>query len=224
MKSADAIVSKAIKTQTDIQRFYIEVLDTVSGCFYSDTATIVFHELPTIDPIDPIVICQFQDTLLLAPSETYKYEWYREEGSRIPAPEKLQLETSEKIKLVAIDKDWSCEDSIFIQMDVRKIPEVAIAQGDTFCQHSGSHPIAVQINPSEDNAATDLTLKWLNSNGEEIKTPVNTDTIEFSGLSKKINYTIRQTNKATGCYKDTVIEIIINKALQLAMDDIERTC
>ena len=224
LKSADAIASKAIKTQTDIQRFYIEVLDTVSGCFYSDTATIVFHELPTIDPIDPIVICQFQDTLLLAPTETYKYEWYREEGSRIPAPEKLQLETSEKIKLVAIDKDWSCEDSIFIQMDVRKIPEVAIAQGDTFCQHSGSHPIAVQINPSEDNAAADLTLKWLNSAGEEIKTPVNTDTIEFSGLSKKINYTIRQTNKATGCYKDTVIEVTINKALQLGMDDIERIC
>ncbi|MBR4840345.1 MAG: hypothetical protein IK005_07705, partial [Paludibacteraceae bacterium] len=224
LKGANAIASKAIKTQTDTQRFFVEVLDSLSGCYYSDTATIVFHELPTIDPIDPIIICQYQDTLLLAPSETYKYEWYREEGSRIPAPEKLQLETSEKIKLVAIDKEWSCLDSIFVQMDVKKIPEVALAEGDTFCQHSGSHPIAVKINPSEDNAATDLTLKWLNSNGEEIKTPVNTDTIEFSGLSKKINYTIRQTNKATGCYKDTVIEIIINKALQLAMDDIERTC
>ncbi|MCQ2193663.1 MAG: gliding motility-associated C-terminal domain-containing protein, partial [Paludibacteraceae bacterium] len=223
LNDATKIAPKSIKTEKDVQRFYIEVLDSISGCFLSDTATVVFHELPTIQQIDPIVICQFQDTLLIAPSDVYKYEWFRKDHSQIPAPEKLQLEKSENIKLVATDKEWGCVDSIFVKMDVKRIPEVALAEGETFCQNSGMHPIVAKINPSQDNAATDLTIQW-RSGKDVIETPINTDTIEVSGLSKKIHYTIRQTNKVTGCYKDTLIEVTVNRALRLAMDDIERIC
>ncbi|MCQ2219362.1 MAG: gliding motility-associated C-terminal domain-containing protein [Paludibacteraceae bacterium] len=224
LNNAEAIAPKSVKTVKDVQRFYVEVLDSVSGCFLSDTATVVFHELPTIEAIDPIVICQYQDTLLIAPNDSYKYEWFREEGSMIPSPEKLQLENSETIKLVATDKNWGCVDSIHVKMDVKRIPEVALAEGATFCQNSGSHPIVAKINASQDNAASDLSISWMNSDNEVIETPINTDTIVVSGLAKKIHYTIRQTNKVSGCYKDTVIEVTVNKALNLAMDDIERIC
>jgi hypothetical protein len=59
---------------------------------------------------------------------------------------------------------------------------------------------------------------------DSISKPINTDSVKMNGLRKVIPYTIRQTNRVTGCYKDTTIQITINKALDLRMKDVERVC
>ncbi|MCK9156402.1 MAG: hypothetical protein M0P12_09880, partial [Paludibacteraceae bacterium] len=209
----------------DSTRYSLEVLDSISGCRISDEFSIIFRGLPTIKKIDNIVVCQYADTLLPTPTDSrYEYKWLRADDREIlPKPEKLQLEKSETIRVIAIDT-MGCSDTLEVYMDVKKIPTSAIAYNDTFCQNTGVHLIPVSTKVSEDNASGSLSIQWFSEQMDSISNPIKTDSVEMNGLRKVIPYTIRQTNRITGCYKDTTIQITINKALDLRMQDVERVC
>ncbi|MFA6778296.1 MAG: gliding motility-associated C-terminal domain-containing protein [Paludibacteraceae bacterium] len=217
--------SSKTRNASDSTRYLIEVMDTISGCFEKDTATIIFRGLPTIKKIEDIVICQFVDTLLPTPTDNkYSYKWLREDDDQIlPKPEKLQLTKSETIRLIAND-EMGCYDTLAVNMVVNKEPKSAIAYSDTFCQNSGIHLVPVTINPSADINAGSIKIEWFGANNDPIKTPINTDTVNMTGLTKVFTYTIRQIVQGSNCYKDTTINITIKKALDLKMLDLDRVC
>jgi gliding motility-associated-like protein len=201
----------------DIQRFYIEVLDTVSNCFVSDTATIIFRSLPVIEPIDDIVTCQFRDMQLPTPANAaYCYEWERADGSRIKSPEQFQLESSEYIRLIATTIDTlECTENTGVYIEVNQNPVAALVQSDTFCQYTGVHILPY-------TKIADLEVSWKDQAGNDIPGSIDTD-ISLSG-NLTLKYTARQTNMYTGCYKDTTVSFRINKAFSLQIPDFQAVC
>ncbi len=223
------IASTKAKNETDTTRYLIQIKDHVSGCGLTDTATIVFHGLPVIDPIDPITVCQFQDTALPTPNRGYQYEWFREtDGRLINDPTRFNSEQSESIYLKATEAfpavGLTCYDSLMVSMDVREIPVAATVLSDTFCQLSGTHLIPVTRNETATNPLAELAIQWFDEKGDSIANPINTDTTSVAGKSRTIKYTIRQYNKITGCYKDTVVPFVVNKAIKLNMEDLPAVC
>ena len=223
------IASTKAKNETDTTRYLIQIKDYVSGCGLTDTATIVFHGLPVIDPIDPITVCQFQDTALPTPNRGYQYEWFREtDGRLINDPTRFNSEQSESIYLKATEAfpavGLTCYDSLMVSMDVREIPVAATVLSDTFCQLSGTHLIPVTRNETATNPLAELAIQWFDEKGDSIANPINTDTTSVAGKSRTIKYTIRQYNKITGCYKDTVVPFVVNKAIKLNMEDLPAVC
>ncbi len=226
---SEKIASTKAKNETDTTRYLIQIKDYVSGCEFQDTATIVFHGLPVIDPIDPITVCQFQDTALPTPNRGYQYEWFREtDGRLINDPTRFNSEQSESIYLKATETfpavGLACYDSLMVSMDVREIPVAASVLSDTFCQFSGTHLIPVTRNETAANPMADLSIQWFDEKGDSIANPINTDTMIVNAKSRTIKYTIRQYNKVTGCYKDTTVPFVVNKALRLNMDDLAAVC
>ena len=223
------IASTKAKNETDTTRYLIQIKDYVSGCGLTDTATIVFHGLPVIDPIDPITVCQFQDTALPTPNRGYQYEWFREtDGRLINDPTRFNSEQSESIYLKATETfpavGLACYDSLMVSMDVREIPVAATVLSDTFCQFSGTHLIPVTRNETAANPMADLSIQWFDEKGDSIANPINTDTTIVNAKSRTIKYTIRQFNKVTGCYKDTTVPFVVNKAIKLNMEDLPAVC
>lgn len=223
--NVSALSSSSTKEKTDSTRYLIETLDTLSRCMRQDTIAVVFRNLPIIKAIDPIVICQKQDTLLPTPTTAdYSYEWARQDGSKIRKPWLINFDQSETISLIATDIK-GCLDTLKVSIDVKSIPEPAIApKSTTVCQNSGEIAINASINPSTDNPASNLYLQWFSAQMDSIKTPINTDTIDVSTAQKTINYIIRQTNKTTQCYRDDTIEVRVNKALNLHIADLKAVC
>ncbi len=226
---SEKIASTKAKNETDTTRYLIQIRDYVSGCEFQDTATIVFHGLPVIDPIDPITVCQYQDTALPTPNRGYQYEWFREtDGRLINDPTRFNSEQSESIYLKATETfpavGLTCYDSLMVSMDVREIPVAATVLSDTFCQFSGTHLIPVTRNETAANPMADLSIQWFDEKGDSIANPINTDTTTVNAKSRTIKYTIRQYNKVTGCYKDTVVPFVVNKAIKLDMEDIAAVC
>ena len=226
---SEKIASTKAKNETDTTRYLIQIRDYVSGCEFQDTATIVFHGLPVIDPIDPITVCQYQDTALPTPNRGYQYEWFREtDGRLINDPTRFNSEQSESIYLKATETfpavGLACYDSLMVSMDVREIPVAATVLSDTFCQFSGTHLIPVTRNETAANPMADLSIQWFDEKGDSIANPINTDTTNVTAKTRTIKYTIRQYNKVTGCYKDTVVPFVVNKALRLDMDDLAAVC
>jgi hypothetical protein len=223
------IASTKAKNETDTTRYLIQIKDHVSGCGFTDTATIVFHGLPVIDPIDPITVCQYQDTALPTPNRGYLYEWFRAtDGMLINDPTRFNSEKSESIYLKATETfpavGLTCYDSLMVSMDVREIPVAATVLSDTFCQLSGTHLIPVTRNETATNPLAELAIQWFDEKGDSIANPINTDTTSVAGKSRTIKYTIRQYNKITGCYKDTVVPFVVNKAIKLDMEDLPAVC
>ncbi len=217
------IASSKSAYQTDVQRFYIQIKDTVNGCFATDTATIIFQSLPVIQPIADIVVCQFTDTVLPTPvNPAYNFEWKRADGSRISDPQHFQLEISETIRLVAVTNDTLlCADSVFVKMDIKQNPLAANVQNDTVCQFTGNVDLKYAINPA---GATDFRVRWFDESGNELLQNILNTNIDFATPTLIRKFTARQENIYTGCFKDTTISIVIKKAYTLNMPDINPVC
>ncbi len=220
--------NKAIN-ENDTTRYAIEIKDYVSGCEFHDTATVIFHGLPVIDKIQDIVVCQYQDTALPTPDKGYMYEWFRASNDMlINDPSHFNTDIKEYLYLKATEQfeehRLSCYDSLNVYMDVQTIPTSAGVASDTFCQFSGEHLIKAEIRESLDNPRNDLSIQWIDEAGNVVPNPINTDEVEVSGKSRALKYTIRQYNKITGCYKDTIVPFVVNKGLDLQMEDLKAVC
>lgn len=220
--------NKAIN-ENDTTRYAIEIKDYVSGCEFHDTATVIFHGLPVIDKIQDIVVCQYQDTALPTPDKGYMYEWFRASNNMlINDPSHFNTDIKEYLYLKATEQfeehQLSCYDSLNVYMDVQTIPTSAIVASDTFCQFSGEQLIKAEIKESQDNPRNDLSIQWIDEEGNTVPNPINTDEVEVNGKSRALKYTIRQYNKITGCYKDTIVPFVVNKGLDLQMEDLKAVC
>ncbi len=215
--------------ETDTTNYFIEIIDHVSGCQFLDTATMIFHGLPVIESIPDIEICQYQDTALPTPNKGYDYSWYRSADNRlINDPTHYNTGEKEHIYLKAVEQfplnNLTCYDSLMVYMDVKKIPVAATVQSDTFCQLSGEHLIPVTLNESDDNPKKDLSILWFNEKGDTVSTPINTDEVVMTGNSTTIKYTIRQRNVTNGCFHDTIVPFVVNRAIKLQMEDLPAVC
>ncbi|MBO7606242.1 MAG: gliding motility-associated C-terminal domain-containing protein, partial [Paludibacteraceae bacterium] len=150
------------------------------------------------------------------------------DGRLINDPTRFNSEQSESIYLKATETfpavGLACYDSLMVSMDVREIPVAATVLSDTFCQLSGTHLIPVTRNETAANPMAELAIQWFDEKGDSIANPINTDTTIVNAKSRTIKYTIRQYNKITGCYKDTVVPFVVNKAIKLNMEDLPAVC
>ncbi len=220
--------SKAIN-ESDTTRYLIEIKDHVSGCEFSDTATVIFHGLPIIEAIPDIEVCQYQDTALPTPNKGYQYEWFRASDDKlINDPRHFNTDIKEYLYLKATESftehNLTCYDSTMVYMDVKTIPVAAAVKSDTFCQFSGEHLIKAEIKESLDNPRSDLSIQWITESGKVVPNPINTDSVEVADKPVTLKYTIRQYNKINGCYKDTIVPFVVNKALHLEMEDLKAVC
>lgn len=224
----DPVSSGKEEHLSDTTRYLIEVMDSVSGCFRQDTATLIFHELPHAKVVERLSQCQSVSLELPTPTdERYSYTWRDGNGNTINGiPAKLALESDERISLTETDKVFGCEKTFFVDVTVFPTPKSAKTADTSFCQNGTELRLKGETNGADDgfNTPGNLALQWFNERMDSIANTVKTDTIPVNGLIEEYRYTLRQTNTVTRCFKDTSITLSLRRNIRLAMADLKAVC
>ena len=223
--SISKLVSEKGKNVNDTLHYLVEVLDSVSRCFQSDTVSLIFNGLPSLPVIGEISACQYADIMLPTPHDRKcQYFWLRENGMTLPqSSTSLQLATSERLRLVATDVR-GCVDTLWVGFHIDSLPLAPHAVSDTFCQHTGLQPLQASVRASSANPLSNLSLQWFDPLLDSVPNAMNTDTVKLYSQKNVRRYTVRQTNLMTGCFSDTSINVTLYKALHLAMPDLPKVC
>jgi gliding motility-associated-like protein len=189
--------------------FILEVQDTTTGCFVTDTVRLLEPFLPPtgIDADAPAITC-VDDMVQLTvqnDSDTLQYSWTHPDGTP------LVVDDPDGTTIMASDSGYyilttevivtGCISVDSILVDIDTIPPLAIAAPGTDTTFIGCEDMAM-LEGFAGDSTSNLTVRWFDSNGTQVAADndFNYET-DIPGL-----YIFEVTNNVTGCVSsDTTI-------------------
>ena len=190
--------------------FTIEVIDTTTGCFVTDTVELLEPFFPPsgIDTADPPVItCADQEVMLTAQnlSDTVSYSWEAPDGTITEDVTNIMASDSGFYYLYTEVTATGCTSIDSILVDIDTIPPIAVASPGTDTTFLGCNDVATLIGFAGDTL-TDLTFQWFDISGAPAGAPGN----PIATTNMEGQYVFEVIDNVTGCTNSDTTSVVAN--------------